>query len=98
MLAAGCGAADGPRVGEVKIADFHYSPVRLEIQTGGSVTFTNLDNVSHDVSSDTGSALEFDTGRLRTDEGATLSFDEPGSYPYLCAFHPWMTGTVEVVE
>jgi plastocyanin len=26
----------------------------------------------------------------------TLTFEKPGSYPYLCNVHPWMTGTVVV--
>jgi plastocyanin len=42
--------------------------------------------------------LEFDTKRLETSEDGTTEFDEPGSYPYFCRFHPFMTGTVEVVE
>lgn len=26
----------------------------------------------------------------------TVTFEEPGTYPYICTVHPWMTGTVEV--
>jgi plastocyanin len=26
----------------------------------------------------------------------TVTFEKPGSYPYLCNVHPWMTGTVVV--
>jgi hypothetical protein len=26
----------------------------------------------------------------------TVTFEKPGTYEYLCALHPWMTGTVSV--
>jgi plastocyanin len=28
----------------------------------------------------------------------TVTFNEPGSYPYFCAFHPGMTGVVNVID
>jgi plastocyanin len=26
----------------------------------------------------------------------SVTFEEPGTYPYICTVHPWMTGTIEV--
>jgi hypothetical protein len=26
----------------------------------------------------------------------TITFDNPGTYDYVCLFHPWMTGSVKV--
>lgn len=28
----------------------------------------------------------------------TVTFENPGTYDYVCAVHPWMTGSVEVIE
>jgi plastocyanin len=28
----------------------------------------------------------------------TVKFEEPGTYPYFCALHPWMTGEVIVLQ
>jgi plastocyanin len=27
----------------------------------------------------------------------TITFDNPGTYDYVCLFHPWMTGSVKVL-
>jgi plastocyanin len=96
---AGCSSGESAeRQADVRVAGFRYSPVAVEIQAGGRVTFENLDKAPHTASSDEGSPWEFDTKRLETSEGDTIEFDKPGSYPYFCRFHPFMTGTVEVVE
>lgn len=99
VFASGCGGgSESPGRATVKATDFHFNPVRIEVRTGGRVTFTNLDRASHTVTADTGSPMDFDTGRLKSGDGKAIEFDEPGSYPYVCLFHPLMTGVVAVVE
>ena len=39
----------------------------------------------------------FDTGSIAAGASATVTFDEPGTFTYICSFHPFMTGTVTVV-
>ena len=98
-LGLACSSGEsGERQADVRVAGFRYSPVAVEIEAGGRVTFENLDKAPHTASSDEGSPWEFDTKRLETSQDGTIEFDEPGSYPYFCRFHPFMTGTVEVVE
>jgi plastocyanin len=77
----------------VAITDFNYEPADLEVEAGTTVTFTNEDGFAHTV---TAKDKSFDSGNL--DEGATFehTFDEPGTYAYLCAIHNSMTGTVTV--
>jgi plastocyanin len=70
-----------------------FSPNPITIAPGSTVTWTNLDGVAHMVMADDGS---WGSGTLG--EGGSYShvFTSPGSYPYHCAIHPFMKGTVVV--
>ena len=72
---------------------FAFSPNPLTIARGSTVTWTNQDGAPHTVTADDGS---WGSSTLR--QGGTYShvFTSPGSYPYHCAIHPYMTGTVVV--
>ena len=95
---AGCGDgvcdAAPPTDVAATIQGFAFVPPVLEIVAGDSITWTNLDGAPHTVTSDTGL---FDSGTLTTGESWSMTFDEPGEYPYFCAIHPFMTGLVVVL-
>ena len=76
---------------DVQIKNFEFVPKVLTIKSGDSVTWTNLDDVTHTVTS-----ADFDTGALGKGESKTLTFDSPGTYAYMCAVHPDMQGAVIV--
>jgi plastocyanin len=38
----------------------------------------------------------FDTGLVAPGASATLEFDTPGLFAYVCTPHPWMKGSVAV--
>ena len=40
----------------------------------------------------------FDSGNLDPSEGFSWFFDQPGTFPYTCSLHAWMTGTIVVVD
>ena len=88
--AGGAGGAGGDAV---TIADFAFEPADLEVEAGTTVTFTNEDGFAHTV---TAKDKSFDSGNLA--EGASFehTFDEPGTFDYLCAIHNSMTGSVIV--
>ena len=78
--------------GTVSLIDRSFVPPTLEIATGGTVTWSNDDGDDlHTVTSEGGA---FDSGIL--EGGATFSqtFTEAGTYPYACAVHPEMHGTI----
>jgi plastocyanin len=62
---------------------------------GQPVTWTNNDEVMHDVIASGG---EFESELL--EEGETYSFTptEPGTIDYVCSIHPNMTASLTVVE
>ena len=68
----------------------------LVVNAGTSVTWVNRDSASHTSTATASSALRWNSRRLRTGESFTFTFNEPGTYRYLCSIHPRMTGTVTV--
>jgi plastocyanin len=70
-----------------------FEPERIELLVGETVTWTNLDSVTHTVTADDGS---FDSGDLGSDGTFSLTFDSAGRTAYHCAIHRFMTGEVDV--
>lgn len=77
----------------IQITDSAFGTTVLTVQVGDTVTWTNADDRPHTVTSQNGA---FDSGNV--DEGASFSFTftEPGTYAYLCEYHPDMTATIVV--
>jgi plastocyanin len=77
----------------VKIVNFAFSPQKVTIPVGGSVTWTNSDEVAHTA---TASDNSFDSGNMATGQSWTHIFTKAGKYAYICTYHPNMTGTITV--
>jgi plastocyanin len=75
----------------IEMRDFAFSPGSVEIRVGDTVTWTNRDSVEHNATDGS-----FDTGLLGQGESASIRFEAPGTYAFLCEPHPSMTGTVVV--
>lgn len=94
------GASDGPRrtavaspPAEVRIEEFRFAPVTLEIHAGTTVRWVNHDEEIHTVAFVDGQAA---SPALDTDASFSRRFDAPGTYAYRCAIHPHMAGTIVV--
>jgi len=83
------------RSAKVEIVDFAYGPDPVQVETGGKVTWINMDAAPHTATADDGS---FDTGNLEEGKLKSESFKQAGSYAYFCEIHPDMRGTVEVID
>jgi len=72
-----------------------FDPPAIRIPAGTTVTWRNSDNFTHSVSI-TGGPLP--VLNLSPGQSGQMTFDQPGTYPYICTFHAQnMQGTVIVV-
>jgi 3',5'-cyclic AMP phosphodiesterase CpdA len=89
-LEAEMSSAGGP---EVTVDNFSFAPVAAAVPVGATVTWTNRDDVPHNIVS---TQQKFKSPVLDTDERFAHRFDAPGTYDYYCSIHPKMTGRVVV--
>ena len=78
---------------EVTIDNFRFAPHDTVVPLGTAVTWTNKDDVPHNIVSTT---RQFRSPVIDTDGQFTHQFDAPGAYEYYCSLHPKMTGRVAV--
>ena len=81
------------RAQKIEMLDFEFSPPAVTIATGGKITWINQGQAPHDATADDDS---FGTGTIDPGKLKAETFDEPGTYSYICTIHPQMTGTIEV--
>ncbi len=75
------------------VQDFMFRPARLEVAAGTTIVWTNGGQVMHTVSAQDGS---FDSGSIEPGQRGAITFSQPGTFPFHCTPHPFMTGTVVV--
>ena len=76
------------------IVGYEYAPGDVTVATGDTITWTNSDTAPHTVTSTSGSVLDSPT--MQQGDTWSFTFTLPGSYPYYCAIHPDMKGSVTV--
>jgi plastocyanin len=71
------------------VDEFSLMPVRAKVKAGTTVTWTNSGKMVHDATARDGS---WTTGPIQPGGSATVKFDKPGTYTYICKDHPWSIG------
>jgi plastocyanin len=71
-----------------------YNPAKLTISVGDTVEWINSDNVPHMVNSD--SSIVFQSPLFNPGKSFQYVFKTSGKFPYHCAIHPMMIGTIIV--
>ena len=77
----------------VEIGDGFFSPASLSVQVGDTVTWTNVDDSPHTVSS-----AAFDSGNLDAGQTYAFTFTEAGTFSYRCNYHDEMTAGITVAK
>jgi plastocyanin len=77
----------------VVVDNFSFGPATATVPVGTTVTWTNRDDIPHNVVSP---EQKFKSRVLDTDEMFSHTFDVAGTYKYYCSIHPRMTGQIVV--
>ena len=85
-------STSGGSAAAVTIQNFAFTPQRLTVKAGTTVTWTNNDSAPHTVTSSDGISTSATTTSLfngSVNPGATFSytFTKAGTYYYLCTIH-----------
>ncbi len=79
--------------GSVTVADFQFTPAQITIDQGDTVTWTNNGPTPHSATAPDGS---FDTGIVPAGQSRSHTFNDAGTFSYICTPHPNMHGTIVV--
>jgi plastocyanin len=86
LIAAGCGESESSEpvaTTDVSMAkSYVFEPKVIEVESGQTVTWTNDDNFTHTVQVDGQEDHKVEQG-----EAVSITFDEPGTYHYVCTLH-----------
>ena len=76
-----------------RMRQFTFSPGRMTITAGTTITWTNNDPVPHTITADDGS---WSSGIIEPGKTWRRRFDRPGTYSFHCTPHPFMKGVIVV--
>lgn len=80
----------------VSIENFAFGPDVVDLSVGDKVAWTNDESsTTHTTTSDDGL---WDSGNLSAGDTFEHTFDESGTFSYICTIHPSMTATVTVSD
>jgi plastocyanin len=77
----------------VLVDNFRFAPAAMTVAAGATVTWTNHDDVPHNIVS---TEKTFASPVLDTDEQFSHTFETAGTYQYYCSLHPKMVGQITV--
>jgi len=86
------GATKTPSSGStLSIKNLKFSPSSVTVKAGSKVKVSNDDNTTHTMTAKDNS---FDTGDIDSGSSTSFTAPKPGTYPFHCKIHSFMTGTL----
>ena len=76
---------------EVAVVNFSFDPSAIDVNKGDNVIWTNQDSAPHQISWDGFKGSVFNKG-----QSFNFTFEEIGTYDYICPLHPYMKGQIIV--
>ncbi len=82
--------------GQVGMEGIAFGPEEITVKVGEKVTWTNNEDVPHNVVAEQGADFQSET----FSKGGTFSYtpEKAGKIGYVCTLHPGMDGTINVVK
>lgn len=83
-----------PQTHSINIQNSAFSPSALTVKQGDTVLWTNMDSMSHTITSDSGGELA--SPNINNGQAYSHIFNTIGTFAYHCSIHPYMKGTIIV--
>ncbi len=77
----------------VTLASIKFTPATVTVPVGATVVWTNQDSTIHTVTANNGA---FASDVLKVGQTFRFTFNQPGTFDYICTIHPEMKGTIVV--
>ena len=84
-------AAPQDNTNAINIKNFSFNPGAITIKKGSTITWANNDSAPHTIKSAT-----FNSEILDKKQSFSFTFNQTGTFSYLCSIHPSMTGKIIV--
>lgn len=100
LFGVGCGGDDDSSAdaapGEVRVVDNEFEPEDVTVAVGDTVTWRFEGNVTHNVTPAGDNRGDWKASKTVKEGTHEWTFEDAGTYDYICTLHPGMTGSVEV--
>jgi plastocyanin len=91
--ASGCTKSTATGTVAAGIVDFDFAPTAIAAKVGDVIAWTNNGAAQHNPTLDDGSCQ---TDAINAGATGSLTFSKAGTFPFHCAIHPAMKGTITI--